>query len=360
MDANALAWTIAVVILTSLLVLTAVVITDAKKSAKAEKAKQAAEAKVSEMRQQVEESKASGVAASETILLELRESKAEIERLSEEASHYRARAVKTLKSKDDEIAQLKDEAHITGLHERLQSLEDVNERVTSELSAARDEAEKLRDELAKLGQEAASRMREVKEGYQKRLAELEGKLVRMREETMENASSTLSASKAQQPASTDEALALELSELRRAAAAAAKGRDGAASDLRRREAAHAAERKEFESFRTMASAMLEEKDEEIRKLLDELADERSALRRRENQPAAAAATASNALPRPSASASPRQSTALRVAVQPLTGEKTCAVSRTVTGVYASIPLPIPVRYGILCFIFKKSLNVRIL
>ncbi|XRA99511.1 GRIP domain-containing protein [Pycnococcus provasolii] len=276
-----------------------------KKLAKAEKAKQAAEAKVSEMRQQVEESKASGVAASETILLELRESKAEIERLSEEASHYRARAVKTLKSKDDEIAQLKDEAHITGLHERLQSLEDVNERVTSELSAARDEAEKLRDELAKLGQEAASRMREVKEGYQKRLAELEGKLVRMREETMENASSTLSASKAQQPASTDEALALELSELRRAAAAAAKGRDGAASDLRRREAAHAAERKEFESFRTMASAMLEEKDEEIRKLLDELADERSALRRRENQPAAAAATASNALPRPSTSASPR-------------------------------------------------------
>ena len=39
MDPNTLAWTIAVVILTSLLVLTAVVITDAKKSAKAEKAK---------------------------------------------------------------------------------------------------------------------------------------------------------------------------------------------------------------------------------------------------------------------------------------------------------------------------------
>ena len=39
MDANALAWTIVVVILTALLGFTAFVITDAKKSAKAEKAK---------------------------------------------------------------------------------------------------------------------------------------------------------------------------------------------------------------------------------------------------------------------------------------------------------------------------------
>ena len=253
-----------------------------KKLVKAEKLKQAQEEKLRAMQTQLEESKATGAAASDSIAADLRAAQAELARAAEEAAGYKARAIKTLKAKDDEIAQLQDEHHVAGVRERLAELTESNERLSADLAAAHAEADRLRASAAESEEESSARLSETKESYERRVKELEGKLARLREELLETA---VAASAAARPASFSEGAkaassngmaADALAELQRSAADTAQERDDAIAQVQKREAAYAVERKEFDAFRAMTSAMLEEKDAEIRKLLDDLSAARDA------------------------------------------------------------------------------------
>ncbi|CAF2037903.1 unnamed protein product [Brassica napus] len=225
-----------------------------------------AETEVAKMRSQLGSEMSMQTQMLSTKDAELKGAREEIDRLQSEFSSYKIRAHALLQKKDMELAAAKDSEQIKSLEEALKEAEKEVYLVSSERDKARQD---LQGALASLEKELEERAGALKDASEQ-IKSLEMKL-----------DSTFARNQAEKQAWEEDLRVLEETWRRRCEALTAQNEASSAEDLEKEledaKLRNKRLKEEHESVRELADRLIEEKDREISRLVDEIKNLRKSM-----------------------------------------------------------------------------------
>ncbi|CAN6970660.1 unnamed protein product [Brassica rapa subsp. trilocularis] len=225
-----------------------------------------AETEVAKMRSQLGSEMSMQTQMLSTKDAELKGAREEIDRLQSEFSSYKIRAHALLQKKDMELAAAKDSEQIKSLEEALKEAEKEVYLVSSERDKARQD---LQGALASLEKELEERAGALKDASEQ-IKSLELKL-----------DSTFARNQAEKQAWEEDLRVLEETWRRRCEALTAQNEASSAEDLEKEledaKLRNKRMKEEHESVRELADRLIEEKDREISRLVDEIKNLRKSM-----------------------------------------------------------------------------------